>query len=77
MVKKFAFNVGDPVWVMHNNVAVQGIINAMWYTEFISPTNFEDIVRAESYSVDINGSIFSGFDCNHIFKTKDELKKSL
>lgn len=77
MVKNFEFNIGDAVWIMHNNIAITGKIKRMWYTEFISPVNCEDIVKAETYTVDVTGTIVSGLDRNQIFKTKEELKKSL
>ena len=77
MEKVFDFNVGDPVWIMHNNIAVQGTIKSMWYTEFISPVDCETIVRAESYAVNLNNSLVTGIDRDQIFKTKEDLKKSL
>lgn len=76
MEKEFDFNVGDPVWIMHNNIAVQGTIKTMWYTEFISPVNC-DLVQAESYVIDLNGSLVGGVDRNQIFTSKKDLIKSL
>ena len=77
MEKEFDFNVGDPVWIMHNNIAVQGTIKSMWYTEFISPVNC-DLVQAESYAIELNGSLVTGgVDRNQIFTSKEYLIKSL
>ena len=76
MVKEFDFKIGDPVWIMHDNIAVQGKIKRMWYTEFLSPVNCE-LVKAESYAVDINGAVVTIVDRNQIFNTKEDLKKSL
>ena len=76
MVKEFDFKIGDPVWIMHNNIAIVGKIKAMWYTEFLSPVNCE-LVKAESYAIDVNGSLVTGLGRDQIFKTKEDLKKSL
>ena len=77
MVKQFDFNVGDPVWIMHNNLAVQGKIKVMWYTKFICPVNCDDIVEAETYVVDVNGNNVGALERGQIFKSKEDLKKSL
>lgn len=76
MEKEFDFNVGDLVWIMHNNIAIQGTIKSMWYTEFISPVNCEQ-VQAESYAIDLNGSLVTGVDRSQIFTSKKDLIKSL
>lgn len=77
MVKEFEFEIGDKVWIMHNNIAIQGIIKHMWYTMFLSPVDYEEIVEAETYGLDVNGTYVSSIGIKQIFKTKEDLLKSL
>lgn len=77
MEKIFEFNIGDPVWIMHNNIAVVGKIKTMWYTKFLSPVNYEEIVEAESYSLDVNGTSVTGVERKQMFRDKKDLLKSL
>lgn len=77
MEKTFEFNIGDPVWIMHNNIAVVGKIKTMWYTKFLSPVNYDDICEAESYGLDVNGTLVTGIEPKQMFRDKKDLLKSL
>lgn len=77
MRKVFKIEPGDVVWVMHNNIAVQGTVRKIWYSTFYSHTDFETVNEAESYYV-YSGDIKLGiYNLDEMFKTKEDLLKSL
>ena len=77
MEKEFAFNLGDKVWLMHNNGVVCGSIAKMFYVKTISCVDFETVSDNERYYVSVNGKSIGNFDKKSLFETKDELLKSL
>lgn len=77
MVKKFAFNIGDLVWFMHNNIAMSGSISKMFYKESINPVDFESVIKVESYTVSVGDRVIDTYDKDKLFNTKEELLKSL
>lgn len=77
MEKEFAFNLGDKVWLMHNNGVVCGSIAKMFYVKTISCVDFETVSDNERYYVSVNGKRIGDFDKKSLFETKDELLKSL
>jgi len=77
MEKEFAFNLGDKVWLMHNNGVVCGSIAKMFYVKTISCVDFETVSDNERYYISVNGKRIGDFDKKSLFETKDELLKSL
>jgi len=77
MEKEFVFNIGDVVWLMHDNAAVCGSIAKMFYVKNVSCVDFETISTNEKYYVSVNGKIVDSFDAKKLFRTKEELLKSL
>ncbi len=77
MEKEFAFNLGDKVWLMHNNGVVCGSIAKMFYVKTISCVDFETVSDNERYYVSVEGKRIGDFDKKSLFETKDELLKSL
>ena len=77
MEKEFAFNLGDKVWLMHNNGVVCGSIAKMFYVKTISCVDFETVSDNERYYVSDEGKRIGNFDKKSLFETKDELLKSL
>ncbi len=77
MEKEFAFNLGDKVWLMHNNGVVCGSIAKMFYVKTISCVDFETVSDNERYYVSVEGKRIGNFDKKSLFETKDELLKSL
>lgn len=77
MEKEFAFNIGDKVWLMHNNGVVCGSIAKMFYVKTISCVDFETVSDNERYYVSVEGKRIGNFDKKSLFETKDELLKSL
>ena len=77
METEFAFNLGDKVWLMHNNGVVCGSIAKMFYVKTISCVDFETVSDNERYYVSVNGKRIGDFDKKSLFETKDELLKSL
>ena len=77
MEKIFNVNLGDDVWVMNDNIAETGKVTKIWYTKFISPADYKTICENEIYYVSFNGTKIGTFGTNEIFKTKQDLLKSL
>ena len=77
MEKEFAFNLGDKVWLMHNDGVVCGSIAKMFYVRNTSCVNFETISENERYYVSVNGKIIGDYDKKDLFLTKEDLIKSL
>ena len=51
MEMTFDIAIGQEVWLMHKDRAVRGTVTKVWYTKFISPTNFTSIIESEWYTV--------------------------
>lgn len=77
MEKEFAFNLGDKVWLMHNDGVVFGIIEKMFYVRNTSCVDFETISENERYYVSVNGKNIGDFEKKNLFGTKEDLIKSL
>ena len=77
MEKEFAFNLGDKVWLMHNDGVVCGIIEKMFYVRNTSCVDFETISENERYYVSVNGKNIGGYEKKNLFGTKEDLIKSL
>ena len=77
MEKEFAFNLGDKVWLMHNDCVVCGSIVKMFYVKSISCVDFTTVSDNERYYVTVNGKSVGDFDKNQLFVTKENLLKSL
>lgn len=77
MEKEFTFSVGDQVWLMHMNAAVCGRVEKLFYYKGISCVDFETITEKESCYVSFNGKSIGSFELKDLFKTKEELLKSL
>ena len=77
MEKVFELNIGDEVWVMHDNFPAQGTIKKIWYTKFISNVDFESIVESEFYTVYNQDRKIGQYALNEIFRSKEDLIKSL
>lgn len=77
MEKTFVFKPGDPVWLMHNNGVVCGRIVKMTFTKAISCVDYETISESESYYVSANERNIGSYELKDLFKTKEELLKSL
>lgn len=77
MERVFAFNLGDKVWLMHDNGVVCGSIAKMFYVKNVSCVDFETLSDNERYYVSANGKIIGDYDKNQLFETKEELLKSL
>ncbi len=77
MEKEFAFNLGDQVWLMHNNSVVCGSIAKMFYVRNVSCVNYETVSENEKYYVSVDGKIIDSYDQTSLFRTKEELLNSL
>lgn len=77
MEKEFAFNLGDQVWLMHNDGAVCGSIAKMFYVRTVSCVNFETVSDNERYYVSVNGKCIGDYDKKDLFGTKGALLESL
>ena len=77
MKKEFDINPGDSVWVMHDNIAVLGTVGKTWYKKFINPSDFETVEEAEIYSIYSGTNKIGEYSPNEVFKTKEDLLKSL
>lgn len=76
MCKKFEFNIGDNVWLMYNNSAVCGTIKSMHYKK-IASVDRETVVESEKCYVDFDGKSIGYYEINCLFRTKEDLIKSL
>lgn len=77
MEKEFAFNLGDKVWLMHDDGVVCGIIEKMFYVRNTSCFDFETISENERYYVSVNGKRIGDYEKKALFETKEDLLKSL
>ena len=77
MEKEFAFNLGDKVWLMHNNGVVSGSIAKMFYVKNISLVDCHTVLDNEQYHVTMDGKSIGDFDKNLLFRSKEDLLKSL
>lgn len=77
MEKEFAFNLGDQVWLMHNDGAVCGSIAKMFYVRTVSCVDYETVSDNERYYVSVNGKCIGDFEKKDLFETKGDLLKSL
>lgn len=77
MKKVFEIKPGDPVWVMHNNIAVMGTIGKVWYKKYINHSDFETIEETQMYTVNYGQNKIGEYSPNEVFKTKEDLLKSL
>ena len=78
MEKEFAFNLGDQVWLMHDNGVVCGTIDGMFYVKVVSCVDFTKVSDNEKYYVSVNGKrIHEDYVAKKLFETKEELLASL
>ncbi|MBO4656566.1 MAG: hypothetical protein J5639_02215 [Bacteroidales bacterium] len=77
MEKEFAFNLGDKVWLMHNNGVVCGNIAKMFYVKNVSCVDYETISENERYYVSLNDKSIGDYEKKDLFGTKENLIKSL
>lgn len=77
MEKEFSINLGDKVWLMHNDGVVCGSIVKLFYVKRISCVDFKTVSDNELYSVSVNGKTIGDYDKNQLFETKEGLIKSL
>ena len=77
MEKSFDYNIGDEVWVIHDNFPIKGKILKIWYTKFISYTDFETVHESELYYVYYQDRKLGQYTLKEMFKTKQDLLKSL
>lgn len=76
MKTKLNRNIGDVVWLMYDNQAVSSEIDSIYYAQFISNLNYEEIVTVERYYVLIGGREVS-CEKEQLFSDKESLIKSL
>lgn len=77
-LKEFAFNLGDQVWLMHDNGVVCGTIDAMFYVKVVSCVDYTTVSDNEKYYVSVNGKrIHEDYVAKKLFETKEELLASL
>ena len=69
-------NIGDVVWLMYDNQVVNSEINSIYYAQFISNLNYEEIITVERYNVLIGGREVS-CEKEQLFSDKESLIKSL
>ena len=77
MSVKFAYNVGDVVWLMYNNKPVECKILECYYGTFESPVNFKIEV---SFSYKVYTSLFDKelyVTPKEMFDSKEQLIESL
>lgn len=77
MEKIFDKVPGDNVWVMHNNKAVCGTIEKVFYCEGISCVDYDSLCRNEEYTVCVAEGVTRDFKPNEVFTTKEALLRSL
>lgn len=78
MKKIFDINVGDQVWLMHNNAAICATVTNAFYTKFISCLDFETIKESESYRLSANGKpLYESYQKEQLFPSKADLINSL
>ena len=77
MEKEFVLNLGDKVWLMHNDGVVCGSISKLFYVKNVSCMDFETVSENERYYVSVNGKDIGDFEMMNLFHTKEDLIKSL
>jgi len=78
MKKIFDINVGDHVWIMHNNTAICATVTHAFYTKFRSCIDFKSIKEAESYRLSANGKpLYESYQKEQLFPSKADLINSL
>jgi hypothetical protein len=77
MKKEFDIKPGDRVWIMCNNIAEQVTVSKIWYSKFINILNYETVEESLYYYLVSNGTLLGNYSPNQIFKTKEDLLKSL
>lgn len=76
MKREFKRNIGDDVWVIHNNKPLLCQISAINYCEFISTISFE-LEKIERYTLKFDDEYVDQFELKDIYDTKEDLIKSL
>lgn len=75
--------IGETVWLMHNDKVAFGTIKNILYRQFISNLDHETIVTVEKYTVVIEDNKYVGKfievsrDKDELFQDKESLIKSL
>jgi hypothetical protein len=78
MKKIFDINVGDHVWLMHNNAVVCATVTHAFYTKFISCIDYKSIKESESYKLSANGKpLYESYQKEQLFLSKADLINSL
>ena len=77
MKKVFDIKPGDQVWIMCNNIAEQVTVSKIWYSTFINILNYETVEENLYYYLVSNGTLLGNYSPDQIFKTKEDLLKSL
>ena len=78
MEKTFDIAIGQEVWLMHKDRVVCGTVTKVWYTKFISPTDYKSIIESEWYTVcDHDKKKIDSFRKEDLFLSKGDLLKSL
>ena len=77
MKKVFDIKPGDQVWIMCNNIAEQVTVSKIWYSKFINILNYETVEESLYYYLVSNGTLLGNYSPDQIFKTKEDLLKSL
>ena len=73
----FDFQPGDHVWLMHDNKPVCGVIKKIWYSDFISPVDFEPVIGCVSYYIQVKSQDIGSHGRKELFTSKEDLIKSL
>lgn len=73
MEKIFERVPGDKIWVMHDNRAVFGTIESIFFCEGISCVDFESRCGNEEYKVTVSDGRTQDFKPEDMFTTKAEL----
>lgn len=73
MEKIFERVPGDKVWVMHDNRAVCGTIESIFFCEGISCVDFKTRCGNEEYKVTVSDGCTRDFKPEDMFSTKVEL----
>lgn len=71
------YDIGDEVWFMYHNKVYSGIIKEIIVNNFKSMLNDYDITFVESYNVGIKNETVNFSNVGDLFKSKEDLIKSL
>lgn len=69
--------IGDIVWLMYKNKAVQGTIKGIDYNQHISDWDYVSVITFESYTVEVNNSKIIHCDKTILYPDRESLIKSL